>query len=411
MFLYSTKTAAIFFPSFELTDMLTVLIYMALAILTVFVCIALYNYLTAPMLRTVPSPTARNEYASTPRVSVLIPARNEEANIAQCLQGLCAQNYPQLEIIVVDDHSTDRTAEIVQSFAAQYPHIRLLEGRPLPPEWTGKNWACQQLSASATGTILIFTDADNTHAPNAVLNTVRWMQRYDLSMISAFPEQRTLTMPEQLAVPVVDTFVYAGLPLWLTYHSPYPSLAAANGQWIAFTRQAYIELGGHLSVRKHVVEDVELSRAAKQRGFRMLTTAGTDLIFCRMYSSFDGVWNGFTKNLFGLVGYNSIAFFVLLTMLFMACILPYFTVWFAEYRWISLGAIALNLLLRFLVAQKFKHPLWQSVVLHPVGIGFIIGIGLNSLRKVKNGTIQWKNRDIDTSALLKTISLEDAMKG
>lgn len=398
------------FLTFLRFRMLTVLLYMALAVLTVFVCIALYNYLTAPMLRQVPVPTQRNEYASTPRVSVLIPARNEEGNIANCLKGLCSQTYQQLEIIVLDDHSDDKTSEIVEGFAVQYPHIRLIQGRPLPPEWTGKNWACQQLSAAATGQILIFTDADNTHAPNAVENTVRWMQRYDLSMLSAFPEQRTGTMPEQLAVPIVDTFVYAGLPLWLTYHSPFPSLAAANGQWIAFSRRAYIELGGHLSVRKHVVEDVELSRAVKQRGFRMLTTAGTDVIFCRMYNSFDGVWNGFTKNLFGLVGYNTIGFFALLGMLFIACILPYLTVWFAAYRWISLAAIVLNVVLRLLISLKYKHPLLQSVLLHPVGIGFVIGIGINSLRNVKRGKIQWKNREIDTTTLLKNISLEEALQ-
>jgi chlorobactene glucosyltransferase len=187
-------------------------------------------------------------------------------------------------------------------------------------------------------------------------------------------------------------------------------LAAANGQWIAFTRQAYIELGGHLSVRKHVVEDIELSRAVKQRGFRMITTAGTGTVFCRMYSSFDEVWNGFTKNLFGLVGYNTIGFFALMTMLFITCILPYFTVWFADYRWISLGAIVLNMALRLLIALKYKHPILPSVVLHPVGIGFVIAIGINSLRNVKRGKIQWKNRDIDTSTLLKIISLEDALE-
>lgn len=390
--------------------MITVLIYMALAVLTVFLAITLYNYLTAPMLRDVPPPQNPQQYASNPLVSVLIPARNEAANIGNCLAGLLAQNYKNMEIIVLDDHSEDKTAEIVQEFAKHYPQIHLIQGRPLPPDWTGKNWACQQLSAAARGIIYIFTDADNTHAPNAVENTVRWMQRYDLSMLSAFPQQQTQTMPEQLAVPVVDMFVYAGLPLWLTYISPYPSLAAANGQWIAFTRQAYIELGGHLSVRQHVVEDVELSRATKSRGLRMITTAGTDTVFCRMYNSFDSVWTGFTKNLFGLVGYSSIGFFALLTLLLVACILPYCTVWFADYRWISLGAIVLNLLLRLLISLKYKHPLLVSVLLHPVSIGFVIAIGINSFIRVKQGRIEWKNRSINTSALLKDISFEELQK-
>ncbi len=391
--------------------MITVLLYMALAVLTVFFAITLYNFFTAPMLRDVPPPANDQQYASSPLVSVLIPARNEALNIGNCLAGLLAQNYKNLEIIVLDDHSDDKTAEIVQEFAKHYPQIRLVQGRPLPPEWTGKNWACQQLSAAARGIIYVFTDADNTHSPNAVENTVRWMQRYDLSMLSAFPQQQTQTMPEQLSVPVVDMFVYAGLPLWLTYTSTYPSLAAANGQWIAFTRQAYIELGGHLSVRSHVVEDVELSRATKQRGLRMLTTAGTDTVFCRMYKSFDEVWNGFTKNLFGLVGYNSIGFFALMTMLFLVCVLPYFTVWFADFRWISLGAIVLNVALRLAISVKYKHPVLASTLLHPFSVGFVIAIGINSFIRVKQGKIEWKNRAIDTSALMKGISLGEQQQG
>jgi chlorobactene glucosyltransferase len=387
--------------------MITVLIYIALAALTVFLAIAIYNIVTAPMLREIPAPSHDRQYNSNPFVSVLIPARNEAATIANCLAGLLAQTYKQMEIIVLDDHSDDKTAEIVAEFAQYYPQVRLISGRPLPPEWTGKNWACQQLSAAARGLIYIFTDADTTHAPDAVENTVRRMQRYDLSMLSAFPEQQTVSLPEQLAVPVVDMFVYAGLPLWLTYALAYPSLAAANGQWIAFSRQAYIELGGHLSVRKHVVEDVELSRATKQRGLRMMTTAGTGAVFCRMYKNFDEVWNGFTKNLFGIVGYNPIGLFTLIALLFVACILPYFTVWFAEFRWISLGAIVLNMALRLALSLRYNHPVPASVLLHPVGVGLVIAIALNSFIRVKQGKIEWKNRVIDTSSLLKTISLQD----
>ncbi|MCS6807305.1 MAG: glycosyltransferase family 2 protein [Bacteroidota bacterium] len=380
---------------------------MALAIITVFFVITIYNALTAPMLCNVPAPQYPEQYASNPLVSVLIPARNEATTIANCLAGLLGQTYKNLEIIVLDDYSEDKTAEIVREFAQHYPQVRLISGRPLPTGWTGKNWACQQLSAAARGAIYIFTDADNTHAPNAVENTVRWMQRYDLSMLSAFPQQQTETLPEQLSVPVVDMFVYAALPLWLTYVLPYPSLSAANGQWIAFTRQAYVELGGHLSVRQHIVEDIELSRATKVHGLRMITAAGTNLVFCRMYHSFDQVWTGFTKNLFGLVGYSTVGFFSLLVVLFTACILPYCTVWFGEYRWISLGIIVSNLLLRLIIAVKYKHPLFASVVLHPISIGFIIAIGINSYIRVKRGKIEWKSRTIDTTGLLKGLQLEE----
>lgn len=384
--------------------MLTVLLYVILAILTVFVSIALYNVFTAPVLSEEPknlSPEIKNRPPlMMPRVSVLIPARNEEQNIAKCLEGLLNQTYAtlspnHLEIIVLDDQSSDATAAIVQEYIVKHRQtVKMLRGQPMPHGWTGKNWACQQLSSAARGDVLIFTDADNTHAPKAVERTVQWMMQYQLGLLSAFPQQEVVTMPEQLAVPVVDTFVYGGLPLWLTYRVEHTSLSAANGQWIAFNREAYVQIGGHMAVRNQVVEDVELARTVKQRGIRMLTMAGTGAVFCRMYRSFDEVWNGFTKNIFGLVRYNADGFWALLGMLLAVCIVPYILVFFSDYRWLALAAIVMNMLLRGVIAWRFKHPLLASVLLHPVGIGLIIGIGINSFRTVKKGAIIWKDRAI-----------------
>jgi chlorobactene glucosyltransferase len=355
--------------------------------------------LTAPVLsekpKNLPSGFKDRPALMMPRVSVLIPARDEEHNIGKCLDGLLQQAYQQLEIIVLDDQSTDGTARIVQEYVAAHRlKIKFLRGLPMPEGWTGKNWACQQLSSAATGEVLIFTDADNRHAPEAVQRTVEWMSTYELGLLSAFPQQEVVTMPEKLAVPVIDMFVYGGLPLWLTYEAEHTSLSAANGQWLAFNREAYTQIGGHMSVRNHVVEDVELARTIKQRGIKMLTVAGTGAVFCRMYRSFDEVWNGFTKNIFGLVRYNTDAFFAMLGMLFAVCIVPYFMVFFAEYRWLALAAILMNMLLRGALAWRFKHPLLESVLLHPVGVGFMIVIGVNSYRTVKKGAIQWKNRAI-----------------
>ena len=361
----------------------------SIVLLAVVLAVTLFNAITAPMLKKVIS--LRNR----PRVSVLIPARNEEANIGACIEGFLSQNYDNFEIFVLDDQSTDRTGEIIGKFGEQHPEVQAIWGKPLPAGWLGKNWACHQLSQSANGEILIFTDADNCPAPNAIANTVAYMQKLELGLFSAFPEKITRTLPEKLVVPVVDMFVYAGLPLWLTYFSRFPSLAAASGLWIAFTRDAYQRVGGHQAVSNQIVEDVELSRLAKKRGIRILTSAGTRVVSCRMYHSFNDVWNGFSKNLFGLVCYKVIPFFILILILFTMCVLPYITVWFASLTELALVAIGMNVVMRMTLALKYRHPFFTSVVLHPFGILLTLLIGINSFCQVKGGCLQWKGRQID----------------
>ena len=361
----------------------------SIVLLGIILAVVLFNAATAPMLK------KSIRLQNRPRVSVLIPARNEEANIGACIEGFLSQNYDNFEIHVLDDQSTDGTGSIIEKFSEQYPEVQAICGKSLPVGWTGKNWACHQLSQSAKGEILIFTDADNRPAPNAIANTVAYMQKFELGLLSAFPEKVTETLTEKLVVPVVDMFVYAGLPLWLTYFSRFPSLAAASGLWIAFTREAYQRIGGHQAVSNQIVEDVELSRLAKRKGIRILTSAGTRVVSCRMYHSFSEVWNGFSKNLFGLVRYKAVPFFVLMLVLFLMCVLPYITVWFASFTKISVIAISMNVVMRMTLALKYKHPFFTSVVLHPFGVLLTLLIGINSFCQVKRGRLQWKGRQID----------------
>ncbi len=360
----------------------------SIALLAPVLAVTLFNALTAPMLK------KSHSLQTRPHVSVLIPARNEEANIGDCIEGFLAQDYDNFEILVLNDQSTDRTGTIIEKFSERHPEVQAIHGEPLPSGWMGKNWACHQLSQHTNGEILIFTDADNRPAPNAITNTVAYMQKLELGLLSAFPEKVTVTLSEKLVVPVIDMFVYAGLPLWLTYFSRFPSLAAASGLWIAFTRDAYQKIGGHHAVSNQVVEDVELSRLAKKRGIRILTSAGTHVVSCRMYHSFDEVWNGFSKNLFGLVRYKTIPFFILSLSLWIMCVLPYIAVWFAPLRELSILAIAMNIVMRIVLARKYRHPFWTSTILHPFGVLLTLGIGINSFFQIKRGRLQWKGRQI-----------------
>ena len=156
---------------------LFILMCIVIGLLLVVLTVALFNAITAPMLKNA------GESQNCPRVSVLIPARNEEANIGACIEGFIAQKYNNFEIRVLDDQSTDRTGSIIEQFSERYAEVQAMQGEPLPSGWMGKNWACHQLSQYADGDILIFTDADNRPAPNAIASTVAYMQRFELGLL------------------------------------------------------------------------------------------------------------------------------------------------------------------------------------------------------------------------------------
>lgn len=348
--------------------------------------VALVNVLTAPTLDRAPAPRER------PRVSVLVPARNEEATLERCLAGLLDQDWPELEVLVLDDHSSDATGAIARRIAERDTRLRVLQGQPLPRGWTGKAWACHQLAGRAGGELLVFTDADNRHAPHALRATVGWMQRHRLEMLSAFPQQIVRSAGEVLVVPTVDLILYSLLPLWLTLYGRHSSLAAANGQWLAFTREGYRRVGGHQAVRGEVVEDVELARRAKRRGLRTLTTAGTGTVYGTMYGSWSEVREGFGKNLLGIGGGRSGMFILFLSSLLWIWAAPVLLLALPSMRRAALGALGMNLVMRSAVAKRFRHPWPQSVLLHPLGTLVTALVGLRSLAARMQGGIRWKGR-------------------
>jgi len=364
------------------------LIYIPLILLSGMLGITMINVLTAPRLTRTQNPK------TLPLVSVLIPARNEANNIETCLTGLTQQHYPHFEILVLDDQSTDKTSEMVETWVRKDQRIRLIQGEALPDGWTGKNWACHQLSQQAAGEILIFTDADTRHAPNALSSTIYWMQRLRLGLFSAFPQQITHTLAEKLVVPVIDIFVIASLPLWMTYLGRSPLLAAAIGQWLAFTKTAYQQIGGHAVVRSRIVEDVELSRQAKRKRFKILTAVATGVVFSHMYHSAHEVWEGYSKNMFGIFGYQTVLFGLILLTLFSTGVLPYFFLLIPPLFKLGALMVGMNLFMRAIISLKFKHLFWTSVLGHPLGIVYTILIGINSMIISGRGQVNWKDRAI-----------------
>lgn len=228
--------------------------------------------------------TAMARADAGPFVSVLVPARDEAANIAACLRSLLAQGYPAFEVLVMDDGSTDETAAIVRALAAGEDRLTLLTGQPLPPGWAGKGFACHQLAGAARGDILLFTDADTRHAPHMIC-AVAGAVAGGADVVTTFPEQEIGGWAEALAVPMMLFTVWAFLPVGRVWSDPSPRFTAANGQLLAFTRAAYMTVGGHAAVRDSILEDMGLAQRAKRLGLKLRLADGTGTTRTRMYRS------------------------------------------------------------------------------------------------------------------------------
>lgn len=373
--------------------MLPVLLTAVIVLLAVIAATVTVNMLAGPFLRRAGSTGSYSTGGSSPSVSVCIPARNEAHNIGAMLRLLRDQSLPAHEILVLDDQSDDDTAALVREHAEADARIRLLRGTALPAGWTGKNWACHQLSEAASGEILCFVDADVRPGPDALRHTLNAMQRYRADALSAFPRQLLDGVAAAMVIPVMDLLVYGFLPLPLVHRSRAVSLAAANGQWFAFTRDIYRRSGGHAAVRGEIVEDVQLARAVKRSGGRMLLTAGKGSVACRMYRGWAEIRRGFSKNFFAAFGFRTLPFLAVLGMLSALFVLPFLLLFTPAWQ-MALVAVALNLFIRALLSWRAGHgPL--SMLLHPFGIAAAVLIGLEAVRlRYRRGAVRWKERDI-----------------
>jgi glycosyltransferase involved in cell wall biosynthesis len=230
-----------------------------------------------------------------PEVSIIVPARNEEVSVGGCLESLMAQTGIGFEIIVVDDHSTDRTREIAEC-AARGETVRVIEADPLQAGWTGKNNAVATGARAARGQWLLFTDADTVHLPGSLARAVREMLEHKADMLSYSPEQITVTFWEMATIPVIFAQLAGQYPPSKVSH-PTTSMAAANGQYLLLKREVYDAIGGHAAVAADVLEDVALARLVKRSGRKLRFRYAADAVRTRMYRNFGQLQEGWTKNL------------------------------------------------------------------------------------------------------------------
>jgi chlorobactene glucosyltransferase len=266
-----------------------------------FIVVALYFFvLAASNIIWLRLSSRRPRRRSGARVSVLIPARDEEANIGACLDSLLRQSYDDYEIVVLDDHSTDRTWEIISGYQRRHPErIRAVQGKPLPKsDWYGKPHALQQLSTYATGEYFLFTDADTTHGPDSIAWAVTNMEWHRVDFISGYVQLQLRTFGEALLIPATYLMTTVIMPLWLIAVTRTPMFSFAVGQVVMFRRKAFEAIGGFSSVSRRISEDIYVCRLLKRAGFRVIFLDVRRHVSCRMYEGWHRSFNGITKNIY-----------------------------------------------------------------------------------------------------------------
>jgi glycosyltransferase involved in cell wall biosynthesis len=359
---------------------LDVLMTFLLAMLVLRFLVVVFNFVTYP---TLPKKFDDN---ILPKVSVLIPARNEEAVLPLILNDLMKLSYSNLEIIVCNDNSSDGTQHVLETFSKLVPNISYFTNHELPNGWVGKNYACYQLAKRATGEYLLFIDADVRLKPNAIQRAVGYALKQKTALLSVFPQQIMKSFGEKCVVPVMNWILLSFLPLKSVSFPWFSSLSAANGQFMLFQAHAYHKNQWHKQVKDKNVEDILIARLMKKARLKISVLVADDDISCRMYNSKQEAINGFARNFKQYFSGSNLwmTFFVFVTW----TRLPLFILFgFFEYFLLS---VVFVFLMRLLTTLLSHQKIGVNVILHPVQIFYMTLIYFKTIRNARK--VEWKGR-------------------
>lgn len=333
-------------------------------------------------------------------VTVLVPARNEAEHVHDTVTSLLEQDgIPQLQVIVLDDASTDATAAELDRITDTRLRVIHADDAPLPTGWLGKPWACHRLSELADGSVIVFADADVHFEPWALRAAINELRVSGLALIAPYPRQQAVTWFERLVQPLVTWSWVATMPLRWAETSLRPSLSAANGQFLVFDARAYRAIGGHQAVAGDVIEDVALMRALKRAGFHTATVDGSHLAHCRMYDGTPAVIDGYAKSLWaafngplGSIGANA--------LLAWSGVVPFAAFVIARDRRTKLtGAIGYAAIVasRASVAMRTGERVVPDAFAQPASIAAFTMLNVISWWRHVRGTNTWKGRSVQVS--------------
>ncbi len=363
--------------------------------LVVLLAVSLFNMRYLRHLYSYPAPP------SWPRCSVLVPARNEEANVGRCAGSLLAQDYPDFQVIVLDDNSADRTWEILQELAARDARLILIKGKPLPDDWLGKHWACSQLAEAADGELLVFVDADTYHETGMLRGAASAMIAENTCLISALPQQAVASWSELLSIPAFYLGMLCGVPLELTRLQRNPLLFAILGQFLVFRRDAYDAAGGYAAVRHNVVDDIAIGRRVHAMGLKYKLLDGGGLVSCRMYRNFDQTWKGLTKSTFATFNFDPYFITLMYILVLIFYVSPPIVLGIGlaqpqiplEITAMAGIAVLLNIVLWTISNVRFHFPLYV-VLIYPFSAIFMTVVAFSSMILTMQGKALWKGRSM-----------------
>ncbi|MFA1641934.1 glycosyltransferase family 2 protein [Chryseomicrobium imtechense] len=358
------------------------------ALLLLFIGITLLHAVVLPR----PKRDARTK--GEPLVSILIPMRNELANVEGLIGSLQKQTYSKFEVIVLDDESTDGTREALEASTEHDSRFTIKPGAPKLDGWVGKVYACHQLSGYASGDYLLYVDADVRIEPNAVQDVLAFMQHNNLALVSGFSRFLLPTWLNKLLVPMQHFIVLFHLPMGLARFTKWPPATAAHGGFMFFERGAYEAIGGHESVKGEIVEDVALSKRMKAHGHKMWLANITAFASCTMYETNEDVWKGFSKNIFNGIGKSVPLAAVIMVFYASFYVLPLF---------LLVGAVVVadpSLLIPYalisiqglIVYATTKEPLYLAFALPASALALIALLANAMIRSMQGQKVEWKGR-------------------
>ena len=342
-------------------------------------------------------PHLKQDQRSEPAISVLIPARNEASVIRKTIESVRSSLHVNIEIIICDDHSTDGMDKIIQDYCKLDSRIRLIQSKPLPNGWAGKQYACWQLAQASTHPILTFIDADVQLKEDGLARMANFLNDSQSVLVSGIPRQETKTLLEVLLLPLIHWLLLCHLPMWWMRTSTHPRYGAGCGQWFMTYREEYFDVGGHQTVKESYHDGVQLPRQYRLKGYKTDLCDATPLADCRMYHNSKQVWQGLAKNAReGLASPTMIWFWTILFVCGYIIPLIVLVYGIAVTSWSLIGLVIVCYLIgvapRMLAAWRFSQSC-VSALLHPIGLLILLGIQwYAALRAWVNRPIEWKGR-------------------
>lgn len=341
------------------------------------------NLATVPRLRRDDAPKKK------PRVSIVVPARNEARSIERSARAFLAQDYDNFEVIIVNDRSSDGTGDILRSIVD--PRLTVIDGAETPEGWLGKPWALEQGVSRANGELLLIVDADLIYAPETLRAALAAMESEAASLVTLLPHFEMGSFGEQVAMPMLALVALSILPLWLQKRSHSPRLALGGGSGILIRRDVFESVDGFRALKGAVVDDVGLARHVREHGAETCAVMADDLVRVRMYHSGREVIEGFTKNVFMVLDRSYLLAAISLALVATLHLGPYVLAFTGDI--VGIAIVAVIIATRVVLFRSVRYPQWNAILLHPLMMAFWAYIFLRSMwfTGVRN-ELRWRGR-------------------